>query len=68
MKLCFCGSGLPRYELVDARGIFCTYVCDKCEKTKRSRYRPDIFTDSDYWADEPIEPEDTSGRFRYIAP
>jgi hypothetical protein len=31
MKLCPCGSGEPRRELVDARGIFCTFVCDKCE-------------------------------------
>ena len=34
MKLCFCGSGLERRALIDARGIFCTYVCDKCEKIR----------------------------------
>ena len=43
MKLCHCGSGEPRRELVDARGIFCTFVCDKCEKAKRAGFRPDIF-------------------------
>lgn len=55
MKLCPCGSGLPRRELVDARGIFCGFVCDKCERAKRKKFRPDIFTDSNYWADEPID-------------
>jgi len=55
---CACGSLLPRRELADARGIFCAYVCDECEAEKRSRYRPDIFTDPDYPADEPIEAED----------
>ena len=57
MKLCHCGSGEPRRELVDARGIFCTFVCDKCEKAKRAGFRPDIFHDSDYWTDEPVEEE-----------
>jgi len=54
-KLCRCGSGLRRYELRDARGIFCTYVCQKCEAEKRRGYRPDIFTNSNYWTDEPVE-------------
>ena len=40
MKLCHCGSGEPRRELKDARGIFCTFVCDKCEEEKRSHFRP----------------------------
>jgi hypothetical protein len=35
MKTCPCGSGLPRRELKDARGIFCTFVCDKCEAEKK---------------------------------
>jgi hypothetical protein len=26
--------------------------------TKLSRYRPDVLTDSNYWADEPIEEEE----------
>jgi hypothetical protein len=58
MKLCPCGSGEPREELVDARGIFCAFVCSQCEAGKRAGYRPDIFTDSNYWADEPIEGDD----------
>jgi hypothetical protein len=54
-KLCPCGSGLERDELYDARAIFCCFTCDRCEKEKRSKYRADIFTDSDYWHDEPID-------------
>lgn len=61
MKLCPCGSGEPRRELVDARGIFCTFVCDKCEKQKRAKFRSDIFTDSQYWTDEPVEEEGYEG-------
>jgi len=53
--LCYCGSGLDNHQLLDARGIFCGYVCEKCEAEKRSHYRPDIFEDGDYWADEPID-------------
>lgn len=54
MRPCPCGSGLPREELRDARGIFCTFICDACEDEKRGRFRPDIFTDPTYPADEPI--------------
>ncbi len=56
--LCNCGSGLPKESQYDARGIFLTYTCDKCEQKKLSGYRPDVLTDRNYWADEPIEPED----------
>ena len=52
---CNCGSGLERYPLVDARGIFCTYVCEKCEKEKRSKYRVEVLTDPNYWHDEQLE-------------
>lgn len=58
-KSCNCGSGKPRYELVDAAGLFCTFVCEKCEAEKRKRYNPKIFTD---WYDpdkpEPYWPDD----------
>ena len=47
-----------RRALHDERGIFCCYVCDTCEAEKRARYRPEIFTDSQYEADEPIEEDD----------
>jgi hypothetical protein len=56
-KPCACGSGETRRELIDARGIFCTFVCDVCEDEKRAQYRADIFEDDDYWTDEPVEPE-----------
>jgi hypothetical protein len=54
-RLCNCGSGLERDEQHDARGIFLCFTCDKCEREKLSRYRPDVLTDSRYWADEAIE-------------
>jgi hypothetical protein len=39
----------------DARGIELCRVCDSCRKEKLSRYRPDVLSDSAYWADEAIE-------------
>ena len=56
--LCSCGAGLFRRPLEDARGIFCTYVCDDCEAEKKAKFRPDIFTDNNYWTDEPIEEDE----------
>ena len=55
LEECPCGSGEPAWPLVDARGIFCSYVCEECEQRVRAGYRPDIFEDSDYWSDEPID-------------
>lgn len=55
MKPCNCGSGQPRRELLDARGIFCAFICDRCKNAKMAEYRPDIFMDANYWHDEPIE-------------
>jgi hypothetical protein len=55
MAECSCGSGLTRRELRDARGIFCTFVCDRCERDKRSTFRADIFSDADYWHDEAVD-------------
>lgn len=43
MKLCPCGSGEYRRDLKDAAGIFCTFVCDKCEDAKRAKFNPAIF-------------------------
>lgn len=54
---CSCGSGHPRYILYDARGIPCGYVCTVCEAKAKAHYRPEIFTDADYWTDEPIDEE-----------
>jgi len=55
MKLCPCGSGEPRRELKDGYGIFLTFACDKCERDKLAKFRPDIM--SRYDTDEPIEAE-----------
>lgn len=52
---CSCGSGNVRRAQHDARGIFLTYLCDKCMTQKLSRYRPDVLTNPNYHADEPIE-------------
>jgi hypothetical protein len=54
-RSCDCGSGLPRYDLNDTRGIFCGYVCAKCEKAKAAQFRPEIFSNPDYDHDEPID-------------
>lgn len=51
-----CDRG-ERSALYDARGIFCCYVCDTCETEKRGRYRPEIFEDSNYAANEEIDPD-----------
>lgn len=40
----------------DGRGIFLTYVCDKCERAKMAEFRADIL--DLYDADEPIEGDD----------
>ena len=52
---CPCGSGRMSYWQHDARGIPLCRTCDKCHKEKMAGYRPEVLTDSDYWADEPIE-------------
>lgn len=55
---CMCGSGLERFALHDARGIFVSFVCDRCEATIKKCYRPEIFDDPGYWHDEPIEEDE----------
>jgi len=42
-KPCRCGSGHNRFELRDAAGIFCTFVCDACEDKVKRTYNPAIF-------------------------
>lgn len=51
------GNKLDTWIMSDARGIPCGRVCDQCVEELRKKYRPEIFTDSNYYADEPIEPE-----------
>jgi len=57
MTKCNCGSGKNRYELLDAKGIFVSYVCDNCIRSVMDKYRPEVFTDAAYWTDEPVEEE-----------
>lgn len=52
MRKCNCGSGEYGTEIYDARGIYVCIVCNACEREKRSRYRPEIFTDFNYETDE----------------
>jgi hypothetical protein len=54
-RACSCGSGNDSHWVYDARGIEVARVCPACREEKLSGYRPDIFTDRQYWADEPIE-------------
>ena len=44
IRKCRCGSGLPRFEIVDAAGIFCAFACDTCEAEKKAKFDPRIFT------------------------
>jgi hypothetical protein len=52
---CPCGSGLESEWQYDARGIELCRTCPKCHKEKMKKYRPDVLTDRNYWADEAIE-------------
>jgi hypothetical protein len=56
-RLCPCDSGLPSHWEYDARGIPLCRVCRKCRAAKLRRYRPEVLSDTSYWADEPIEDE-----------
>lgn len=58
MEKCSCGSGEEPWELKDARGIFCSYICVKCEAKIHKGFRQEIFSNSQYWAIEQIEPEE----------
>jgi len=55
LNQCPCGSGEVPEEVLDARGIYVALVCDKCRTRKLAGYRADVFTDSNYWHDEPID-------------
>lgn len=55
MKPCNCGSGQDSWWENDARGIPLDRVCNACKEKKLSKYRPEVLTDSQYEADEPIE-------------
>lgn len=50
---CTCGSGKPGRELYDARGIYAGITCVACKK--EDTLRPEVMTNPNYEADEPIE-------------
>jgi hypothetical protein len=57
IKYCSCGSGKNSWWESDARGIPLARVCADCKKTKLSKFKPSVLTDSQYYTDEPIDPE-----------
>jgi hypothetical protein len=57
-QLCSCGSGLIPEWLYDARGIELCKACPQCRADKLTSYRPEVLTDPNYEASEPIEPEE----------
>ena len=56
-KSCPCGSGNDSWWENDARGIPLARVCDSCIAERLSKFRPEVLTDSNYYADEPIDSE-----------
>lgn len=54
---CPCGSGQSSEWQYDARGIELCRTCPKCHAEKMRRYRREVLTDSNYEADEQIEPD-----------
>lgn len=52
---CYCGSGKFHRPAYDARGIFLTFVCDKCEQEKLKEFDPDVLVNPNYQTDEPID-------------
>jgi hypothetical protein len=52
---CPCGSGQPRYDNYDARGIFLTFTCHACHQRKMATYRKEVLVNPRYECDEPIE-------------
>lgn len=57
-RLCDCGSGLPSHWQYDARGIELCRTCPKCHQRKLAKYRPEVLTNPNYEADEPIEEDE----------
>jgi len=54
---CHCGSGCPSWWQNDARGIPLARVCEKCKEKTLAKYRPEVLSNPNYEASEPIEPE-----------
>lgn len=54
-ETCSCGSNEYPAWVKDARGIPVAKCCPECQAEKLKGYRADIFTDANYYADEPID-------------
>jgi hypothetical protein len=54
---CPCGSGLDSTWACDARGIELKRTCLRCHAREMRRWRPEVLTNPNYLANEPIEPE-----------
>tara|TARA_Y100000588_G_scaffold104422_1_gene113879 strand:- start:1194 stop:1652 length:459 start_codon:yes stop_codon:yes gene_type:complete len=52
---CACGSGKVARWIYDARRIPVAKACPDCTADKLEGYREDIFTDANYWTDEPVD-------------
>lgn len=66
-RLCYCGSGLTSAAVYDARGIFACYTCPRCHARRLTEFRSDIFTDANYWTDEPVEEDDIMSAPNFIS-
>jgi hypothetical protein len=55
---CPCGSDKPSHWQYDARNIPLCRTCEDCHQRKMARYRPEVLTNPQYHADEPIEEEE----------
>jgi hypothetical protein len=55
MKSCPCGSEKNSWWENDARGIPLARVCVECREKKLNKFRPEVLTNSNYHADEPVE-------------
>lgn len=54
-KPCPCGSGRDSAWQYDAKGIPLCRTCPTCHEQKMAGYRPEVLTDRNYQADEPID-------------
>jgi hypothetical protein len=52
---CRCGSGHYPRAVHDARGIFLTFACHRCERERTRGFRPEVLTDPHYEMDEPLD-------------
>lgn len=55
IRICQCGSGKESFWQHDARGIPLCRTCEACHDRKMAGYRPEVLTNPNYHADEPIE-------------